>query len=71
MQNIIKPKEFPFLQALCWQTEDIQHFTLDEMLSRYERGWRYQYIFGKPSGEEKEFIKQLATTRGSWIRLEI
>jgi hypothetical protein len=30
------PEELPFLKAICWQTADIKHFSLEEMLRRYE-----------------------------------
>jgi len=71
VETILRPKELPFLQALCWQTEDLKHFTLDEMLNRYERGWDYRGVFGTPQNEEMVFIKELAKTHGSWISLEV
>lgn len=38
-------EELPFLESICWQTADIYHFTPEEMLSRYERGWEYRKLF--------------------------
>ncbi|MDH5546599.1 MAG: hypothetical protein OEZ43_13470 [Gammaproteobacteria bacterium] len=65
------PEQLPFLNAICWQTADVFHFTPEEMLNRYERGWNYRDVFGEPEGAEKDFIKQLAAAFGSWINLEI
>ena len=65
------PKDLPFLRAICWQTKDVQHFTLDEMLDRYERGWKYRGILGDLRGEEREFVHQLAKERDSWLSVDI
>jgi hypothetical protein len=47
-----KPQQLPFLEAICWQTDRIRHFTEDEMLDRYERGWGYIDVLEelKPKG---------------------
>lgn len=61
------PQKLPFLEAICWQTTDVKHFTSFEMLSRYERGWHYRGVLGEPSSEELQFIKQLVQCHGSWL----
>ncbi len=64
---LLSPVELPFLRAICWQTEDIAHFTLDEMLSRYERGWVYNGVLADLEGEERAFVARLAKEKGSWL----
>ncbi len=61
------PAELPFLQAICWQTKDVKHFTLDEMLNRYERGWIHRGVLADIEGEELEFVRLLAKTKGSFL----
>jgi len=64
------PKKLPFLEAVCWQTEDVKRFTPDEMLRRYEQGWDYQGVLGELSAEELRFVKKLARRYGSWLATE-
>jgi len=64
-------EDIPFFKALCWQTNDIAQFSLDEMLSRYERGWIYLDIVATLGEQERVFLRQLAKRRGSWIGNEI
>ena len=61
------PENLPFLEAVCWQTADVHRFTPEEMLSRYERGWRYLNIFYNLEGEELSFLKKLAKHHKSWL----
>ncbi len=61
------PKNLPFLSSICWQTADVHHFTPEEMLSRYERGWRYRNIFNNLEDEELYFLKELAKHYKSWL----
>lgn len=65
------PKKLPFLEAICWQTEDVYHFTPEEMLSRYERGWRYRQLFDNLEGEELNFLKDLAKRYNSWLQPDL
>jgi hypothetical protein len=69
-ERIIKRK-LPFLEAICWQTEDVYRFTPEQMLSRYERGWRYRKLFSNLEGEEFDFVKELAQQHQSWILLDL
>lgn len=61
------PTDLPFLAAVCWQTENVKHFTIDEMLDRYERGWLYRGVLAGLEGEELEFVRSLARAKGSWL----
>jgi hypothetical protein len=65
------PQELPFLQAVCWQTEDVHRFDPEQMLSRYERGWGYRKIFDNLEGEELEFLRELAKCYHSWLQVEV
>ncbi|GAA6618767.1 hypothetical protein [Scytonema sp. NUACC26] len=64
-------KKLPFLEAICWQTENVYQFTPEEMLSRYERGWRYREIFNNLEGEELNFLRELAERYHSWLLVEL
>ena len=66
-EEINIPKHLPFLKAICWQTQDIKHFTLPAMLNRYERGWKYRGVLADLEGEELEFVRKLAQKADSWI----
>lgn len=61
------PRQLPFLEAICWQTEDLRHLTPQEMLQRYERGWHYLQVLGELDDQEKTFVNALARRYGSWL----
>ena len=65
------PAQLPFLQAICWQTADVRHFTLDEMLDRYERGIDYNGVLADLEGLELTFVRQLAKAKGSWLQADV
>ena len=65
------PKNLPFLKTICWQTKDVQHFTLSEMLNRYERGWKYRGVLADLEGEELEFVRNLVKKHNSWIAADV
>jgi hypothetical protein len=69
--NIRIPDNLPFLKSVCWQTQDIRHFTLSEMLARYERGWKYRGVLADLEGEELEFVRNLVKKTGSWIICDV
>jgi hypothetical protein len=69
--NVSVPEKLPFLEAICWQTKDVYHFTPEEMLSRYERGWRYRSLFNSLEGEELDFLKKLAKDYHSWLQTDL
>lgn len=60
-EGITIPQRLPFLEAVCWQNIDVQHFTPAQMLQRYEQGWEYRGVLGSPSVEELRFVKALAS----------
>ncbi len=71
MSSLQIPGELPFLKAICWQIENIQNFTPEEMLISYERGWHYLDVLGEPSLEELVFIKALIQRYGSWLVADV
>jgi hypothetical protein len=70
-RELSMPERLPFLESICWQTQDVYRFAPEEMLSRYERGWRYRQLFNNLSSKELDFIKKLAQHYHSWLRTEI
>jgi hypothetical protein len=69
--ELLIPKKLPFLEGLCWQTKNIYDFTIEEMLSCYERGWKYRSLFNNLEPEELEFIKTIALKYKSWLQSEL
>lgn len=67
----VVPDKLPFLESICWQTADVYHFTLEEMLSRYERGWEYRKLFNNLEGEELDFLKELAQRYHCWLQADL
>jgi len=65
---ISMPDKVPFLQAICWQTAEVRHFTPEQALARYERGWTYRGVLEDLKGEELDYVRALARTFGSWIQ---
>ena len=69
-EQISIPSQLPFLEAVCWHLDNVYGFTPEEMLSGYERGWKYRQLFDL-EGEEREFVKQIATIYNSWLITEL
>lgn len=69
--NIVVPNKLPFLEAVCWDLGDIYALNLDEMLSRYERGWDNKGVLADLDGDEKNFVAELAKAKGSWIQVDV
>jgi hypothetical protein len=65
------PEELPFLQAICWQVANVKHLNFKEMLFRYESGWDYWGVLGKPSAEELAFLQQISQHYQSWLVAEL
>lgn len=65
------PAELPFLQAICWQVANVKELTFKEMLCRYESGWHYWGVLGKPSAEELIFIQKISQHYQSWLVAEL
>jgi hypothetical protein len=70
MSEVTIPSSLPFLEAICWQTQDVQQLSLPQMLSCYERGWHYRSILSQLQPEELQFIQQLCSRYGSWLMSE-
>ena len=72
LEDIPRPSKLPFLEDLCWQTDNhIYLFTAYEMLQIYERGWIYKDVFKSMTEAEKEFIKKLSRKYNSWLDTEL
>ncbi|KYC37599.1 hypothetical protein WA1_39715 [Scytonema hofmannii PCC 7110] len=71
INSLTVPKRLPFLESICWQTADVYRFSPEEMLSRYERGWRYRDIYNNLEGEEINFLKELTRRYKSWLLVEL
>jgi hypothetical protein len=66
-----RPAKLPFLESICWQTDNVYRFTPEQMLSRYERGWVYRQLFNNLESEELYFLRQLAKTYHSWLQVDL
>ncbi len=62
------PEKLPFLESICWQTDNVYRFTPEQMLSRYERGYSYRQLFNNLEGEELKFLQKLAKRYNSWLQ---
>jgi hypothetical protein len=71
INSVAVPKKLPFLESICWQTANVYRFSPEEMLSRYERGWRYRDIYNNLEGEEIKFLKELSGYYQSWLSVEL
>jgi hypothetical protein len=65
------PEKLPFLESICWQTDNVYRFTPEQMLSRYERGWSYRQLFDNLEGEELKFLQELAKRYNSWLQASL
>lgn len=65
------PAELPFLEAICWQIANVKKLSFKEMLCRYESGWHYWGVLGKPNSEELIFIQQISQHYQSWLVAEL
>ncbi|KST65901.1 hypothetical protein [Mastigocoleus testarum] len=45
--------------------------TPEEILSCYERGWKYKSLFNNLEVDELEFIKKIAEIYDSWLKVEL
>jgi len=61
------PAELPFLASISWFDRLYRELPPDEMLRRYEAGWRHLGVLGEPSDEELGFIRELVARFGSWL----
>ncbi len=70
LSTIQIPPELPFLMFLCWQLKTTRTFNPEEILSRYERGWKYRTLFEIPQ-DELTFLRTLAQRYHSWLITEL
>lgn len=60
----------PFLRSLLWQGDRERHLDDFDVLSVYERGWRFRDVLGQLDAAELAYVKQLASVYGSWLEVE-
>ncbi len=63
------PDDLPFLASISWFDRRPRDLPLEDMLRRYEAGWRHLGVLGEPSPEEWRFIRALVARFGSWLRV--
>jgi hypothetical protein len=61
------PRDLPFLASLSWFDRLYRELPPEDMLRRYEAGWRHLGVLADPSEEEIQFIRALIARFGSWI----
>lgn len=61
------PRDLPFLDAISWYDRDPRDLRPEEMLARYEAGWRFLGVLCDPSPEERQWIRYLVDRYGSTI----
>jgi hypothetical protein len=66
--KIAVPEKLPFLESISWQIANVYRLTSEEMLTSYERGWKYREIFNNLEGEELIFLTELAKSYNSWLK---
>ena len=62
------PMDLPFLKALSWSGNGHLDLPPEDMLRRYEAGWRWRGVLAEPGPEELAFIRDLAARYGTVIR---
>jgi hypothetical protein len=61
------PRELPFLESLSWFDRGWRLLSPEDMLRRYEDGWRFRGVLAEPSAEELELIRELCRRYGSFL----
>ena len=62
------PMDLPFLKALSWSDHGDLKLSPEDLLRRYEAGWRWRGVLAEPGAEELAFIRHLAARYGTVIR---
>jgi hypothetical protein len=65
--KIAIPEQLPFLESISWFDCDFHVLAPQDMLSRYEAGWRYLGVLADPSPDEWRLIRELAQLFGSYL----
>ena len=68
---IERPQDLPFLKAICWDLPDVNVLSQDEILNRYERGWKYRGAVADLGAEERIFVAEIAKRKGSWLAVDV
>jgi hypothetical protein len=63
------PEDLPFLASISWFDRRPRDLPLEDMLRRYEAGWRHLGVLGEPSPQEWRFIRALVARFGSWLHV--
>ena len=69
--DLVIPARLPFLEAICWQINDVRQIATQDMLDYYERGWLYRGVLADLSEEEQTFLHKIALLEGSWLANEV
>ena len=69
--DIKLPQQLPFLQAICYDLRDVTVLTMDEILNRYERGWKYKGTLADLGTEERDFLAKLVRHKKSWLPVDV
>ena len=62
-----QPAEMPFLVAISWFDATPLHLPPEQMLARYERGWRHLGVIAELGDEERRYVRALALAYGSFL----
>lgn len=62
-----RPSALPFLVAISWFDADPLALPPDQMLARYERGWRHLGVLGELGDDERRYLRALVAAYGSFL----
>ncbi len=62
-----RPNALPFLVAISWFDADPLALPPEEMLARYERGWRHLDVLAALGDEERAYVRALVSVYGSFL----
>jgi len=62
-----RPARLPLLEAVSWFDADPYALAPEEMLTRYERGWRHAGALVELGDEERAYVRALASKFGSHL----
>lgn len=62
-----RPDRLPLLEAVSWFDADPYALAPEEMLSRYERGWRHAGAIVELGPEERAYLRALVSQFGSHL----
>jgi len=65
---VVTQTDLPFLRAISWFDLGYAQMPPEDMLRRYESGWRWRGVVAEPTSDEMSFIRELAARYGTVIR---